>query len=725
MTEASLKQRVQRSIFVIVLLLITSGLAILALLLQYLTPFSSPTLQVGQVASQDILAPQDISYESEVLTEKERADAERSVPFIYTSPDTSVARQQLEHLRAALNFISSVRADTYATPEQKLADLSALENIHLNQETATRILALSDARWQAVQQESIVVLEQVMRGTIREDRLEEARRNIPTLVSLSLSEEQTAIVAEIVSAFVAPNSLYSENLTEAARQRAREAVEPVTRTYKAGETVVQRGQVLTSTDVEALQQLGLVQPQVSWKEIASAAALVLLVITFLSIYLRAKRSLASDLRGLTLLALLFSLFLLTARLVIPGHVLLPYIFPLAAYSLTAAVLFGADIALVSSLPLALLTAYGLPNALELTLYYTFTSLFGVLTLGRAQRISAFLWAGAVMTGSGAILTIIYRLPEATTDLLGLANLTGASVLYGIASASLTVLLQFVLAQFLGMTTALQLMEISRPDHPLLQLVLRNAPGTYQHSLQVANLAEQAAEYIDADTLLTRVGALYHDIGKALNPMFFIENQVPGSSNPHDDLDPLASSEIIIHHVTEGVELARKHRLPRRIQDFIREHHGTMITRYQYVKAVEAAGGDETRVDKERFRYPGPRPSSRETAILMLADGCEARVRAVRPKDAAELHDLIKDVIQKRIQMGQLDDTDLTLKDLDAIAESITATLRGIYHPRIEYPKLETSGEAEVTRPVNALPPTTEIPTQPHKDTPTAASSNPP
>jgi putative nucleotidyltransferase with HDIG domain len=271
---------------------------------------------------------------------------------------------------------------------------------------------------------------------------------------------------------------------------------------------------------------------------------------------------------------------------------------------------------------------------------------------------------------------------------------GAALLNGIASTSLTVILQFFLAQFLGMTTALQLMEVSRPDHPLLQLVLRNASGTYQHSLQVANLAEQAAERIRADALLTRVGALYHDVGKVLNPIFYIENQIPGSPNPHDKLDPVTSAGIIIHHVIDGVELARKYRIPKRIRDFIVEHHGTMITRYQYVRALEAADGDESLVDMEQFRYPGPRPKSRETAILMLADGSEARVRAERPKNEEEMRAVVKAVIENRVAMGQLDETELTLEELEQIADSFTGTLRGMYHPRIEYPKLERSASSQ-------------------------------
>jgi putative nucleotidyltransferase with HDIG domain len=301
-----------------------------------------------------------------------------------------------------------------------------------------------------------------------------------------------------------------------------------------------------------------------------------------------------------------------------------------------------------------------------------------------------------MSISGTLVVLGFRLPETTLDWSGIATLTGAVLLNAFASAILTAILQFVLAQFLGLTTALQLVEISRPDHPLLQFILRNAPGTYQHSLQVANLAEQAAERIGADALLTRIGALYHDAGKALEPFYFIENQLPDSPNPHNRLDPVDSSAIIIRHISDGMILAQKYRLPRRIRDFIREHHGTMLARYQYAKAVEAAGGDASLVPQDQFLYPGPRPQSRETAILMLADGSEARVRAERPKDEEAMRVVIKSVIENRLAAGQLDDTDLTLKDLDEIADSFASTLRGIYHPRLEYPQLAKTIPASVS-----------------------------
>jgi putative nucleotidyltransferase with HDIG domain len=717
----------RRTIFFVLLALVAAAISLFALMAPQVVNMMSPTLQVGQVASQDYRAPEAVSFPSEVLTEQRREAAVQAVAPVFTAPDTSIARKQLEHLRSALAFISSVRADSFATGQQKLADLAALDDVHLDQDTALNILALSDARWQTVQQETIVVLEQVMRNTIRSDRLDDARNSVPSLVSLTLPEQQAAIVADLASAFVTPNSFFSQELTDAAQQKASQSVSPVTRSFMAGETIVPRGKVLTAADVEALRHLGLVQPQQKWQDLASEAALVVLLTVFVAFFLRRRTGLLQETRGLLVMVGLYLVFLLVARLIISGHAILPYAFPLATFGLTMAALLGPELSLIVSLPLAILTAYGLPNALDLTLYYILTSLLGVLSLGRARRMTAFFWAGIAIAFSGAAVVVVYRLPQPNMDWIGLTTLIGAAFFNGLASASLTVLLQFIFAQFLGMTTPMQLMELTRPDSPLLQLILRDASGTYQHSLQVANLAEQAAERVGADALLTRVGALYHDVGKALNPMYFIENQVPGMMNPHELLDPVSSADIIIKHVTQGLDLARKNHLPRRIQDFILEHHGTMITRYQYVKAVNAAGGDESQVDIAQFRYPGPRPQSRETAILMLADGSEARVRAEKPKEEAELRRIIKEVIDNRVSIGELDDTDITLSDLNQMLESFTATLRGIYHPRLTYPKLTTPDA--VTIPVGTAltsRQSAEVASQPAaENTSTKSSSNPP
>jgi hypothetical protein len=309
-----------------------------------------------------------------------------------------------------------------------------------------------------------------------------------------------------------------------------------------------------------------------------------------------------------------------------------------------------------------------------------------------------------VSAANIVILLAYHLPLASTDLVGMVTLLGAALLNGLLAATLTLILQLFVAQFLGFTTTIQLLELARPDHPLLQFILRTAPGTYQHSLQIANLAEQAAEALGADALLTRVGSLYHDAGKARQPYYFIENQVPGSINPHDELSPLESANAIIRHVSDGLDLANKYRLPKRIQDFIAEHHGTLITRYQYARAIEAVGGDEGKVDVDDFRYPGPRPRSRETALVMLADGSEARTRAERPETEEELNKLVQSVIENRLSKGQLDDTNLTMNNLKTAQASFVSTLRGVYHPRLIYPEIDetTASALDAQPPLKSL-----------------------
>jgi putative nucleotidyltransferase with HDIG domain len=656
-------------------------------------------LKPGDVSPSDFQATRTHQYISEVRTEDARRAAENAITPVYADPDPSIARGQIEHLRAALQYIALVRADENSTVEQKISDIAALSDVKLKQETIERILELPPARWEAIQQESLSVLEQVMRPTIRDQELEAAQRTVPSLVSLALNEEQAMIVAELVTAFVVPNSVYSEELTQAAKQAARDGVQPVIQEYKAGEIIVLRGQIISPAEFEALQQFGLIEESNVWQDYVGAGALVVMVAAFVNLYFSRRRlPFLFEPRSLILIALIFLLFIVSARLIIPNRTVLPYAFPLAAMGLLLTTLFGVETGTVFSIALAILVPYNLPNALDLTPYYLLSSLTGVLVLGNARRVWTFFRAGMATAAAGIAMLIAFRFPFVQVDVIAILQLAGAAIFSGLAASSIALLLQYFLAQTLGLTTALQLIEISRPDFPLLQFFLRNAPGTYQHSLQVANLAEQAAEAIGADALLTRVGALFHDVGKAMNPMFFVENQAQDQVNTHEDLAPIEAAEVIISHVHDGVMLAHKHRLPRRIDDFILEHHGTMLTRYQYNQAVKAAGDDASLVDKEKFRYPGPKPRSRETALLMLADGSEARARAERPEDEEGIRNIVRSTIDVAEKQGQLDNTQLTLRDLSIITDVFVNILRGTHHPRISYPR-----ELPATQDVSTMP----------------------
>ncbi|TMC58187.1 MAG: HDIG domain-containing protein [Chloroflexi bacterium] len=251
------------------------------------------------------------------------------------------------------------------------------------------------------------------------------------------------------------------------------------------------------------------------------------------------------------------------------------------------------------------------------------------------------------------------------------------------SVSLALAGYSLMAQYLGIITPLQLFELARPTHPLMRQLLLKAPGTYHHTLLLANMAERAAEAIGADPLLARVAAYYHDIGKTTQPYFFIENQTD-NHNPHDELnDPYESARIVINHVYDGMALAQKYRLPRQIADVIPQHHGTMLVAYFYHRAREQTPAGE--VAEKYFRYPGPRPQSAEAAIIMLADGTEATVRATRPTTLEELDEVMRKIFRDRLLSGELDECALHLRDLDRIRKAFLEILQGQFHPRITYP----------------------------------------
>ncbi len=656
------------------------------------------TIQAGDVAVQDIQSPRTFTYTSDILTQRTRQQASSAIPSVYLPVDPAIKKRQLEKLNDILQYISNVRDDAYATHDQKVSDLSQMADIQLTDESVQQTLSLTSTRWTSIKAETFNVLDDAMRITIREDNLEATRRNIASLVDISFSSDQVQLISEIVSPLITANSLYSAELTAQAKAEAEQKVEPVTRSFVMGQLIVQRGQIVRAEDVEVLKFLGLTGQDNRLLNFLASLGLVGALSIFVVFYaMRRKASPMDDLRSVVLIALLFNVFFLLARFIIPYRVILPFIFPMAAFGLTLATAFNLETGLVFSLMLSILIGYGLPGSLEITIYYILGSLTGILVLGRGRKIASFFYASIAISAANILVVLAYRLGDPSSDWVGLVTLAGASLTNGLASSSLTLILQYILAQAMGITTALQLLEISRPDHPLLQYILRNAAGTYQHSLQVANLAEQAAEMVNADSLLVRVGALYHDAGKALNPQFFIENQVRGSENPHNNLEPAISAAIIIQHVTDGRELARKFHLPPRIIDFVLEHHGSRITHYQYNRAVELAGGHINKVDMELYRYPGPAPRSRETAILMLADGCEARARAELPQNEDEIVILIKKVFDTAIRDDQLIHTKLTLSDLTVIAESFKRTLMGVYHQRITYPELPQLPEETPSR----------------------------
>jgi putative nucleotidyltransferase with HDIG domain len=341
------------------------------------------------------------------------------------------------------------------------------------------------------------------------------------------------------------------------------------------------------------------------------------------------------------------------------------------------------VALISAIlpDTSLVASVGALDAFRMMLVYGLAPVAGIFIVHGADRLNRYLTAGvAVGLVSYALLVATWFI-DSDRQTADLGWMAFATAINGVSSGVLAAGAFVTAGVLLGVTTRVQLMELSQLNAPLLRRLQDEAPGTFHHSIIVGNLAERAADRVGADALLTRVGCYYHDIGKVLQPGMYIENQMGGGS-PHDDLSPEESSQIIQEHVRGGIELARRSRLPARVQAFIPEHHGTRLVAYFYRKAAER----DPDLDAATFQYPGPRPQSRETAIVMLADSTEAVVRSSDDRSPERIDQLVDEVIAERIAEGQLDESDLTMRDLRAIAESFKTTMRAVYHPRVAYPQ---------------------------------------
>jgi putative nucleotidyltransferase with HDIG domain len=284
------------------------------------------------------------------------------------------------------------------------------------------------------------------------------------------------------------------------------------------------------------------------------------------------------------------------------------------------------------------------------------------------------------------VVVAFQLAQRGEDVRTLLTIAAFCVINGLVSAMLAVGATYVLGRMFGITTTMQLLELANPTQPLLRRLLMEAPGTYHHSIMVGNLGERAAEEVGADPLLVRVGAYYHDIGKLRRPYFFVENQA-GGENVHETLEPEVSADIVRAHVRDGVELCEQYGVPPAVRELIPQHHGTRLVSFFYDQAVDAASSTgQVSPDPQRFTYPGPRPQSKEGAILMLSDSVEAAARASRDHSAEAIGALVEKLVMGRVAEGQLDDCDLTLRDVQRIKDAFRAILIGMYHPRIEYPE---------------------------------------
>jgi cyclic-di-AMP phosphodiesterase PgpH len=652
---------------------------------------------VEDVATVDIRAPHNATFESQAATEQRRQAARDAVPFQYDyTPDRgrlSAERQlaafeeTVEPIDAAFNAVLApdARADAL---RQALPRLSAAAQ--------TTLAGMDRTAWFALRGEMASVLDNAQRQEIRDTRVADARAGLAEQVDVALPANQRNLATEVIAPLLVANSTYDEAATEAAREAAAAQVEPVSFSIRAGEIIVQRGERLDDVAREKLQLFGLLDPRADPARAAGWVLLAVLVAGLLLGWLWRfrptwwHRNSAMLLVGLTVLAAAVALKATGDRSV------LPYFVPTAALALLLAVLLDSAVALIVLAVLSLV-AGAVVGTIEIAAYTFLGGLAGIIVIRRGERLGHFLQAAVAIAVINVLVVSLFTL-LGERDVTGLLQLAGAGVVAAGLSAVLAVGSFAVLGNLFGITTSFQLLELANPSQPLLRRLLLETPGTYHHSLMVGNLAERAAEAIGADPLLARVAAYYHDIGKLANPLAFIENQ-GGMENVHDSLNPEESAALLKSHVAEGIDLAYQYRLPKAVIAFIPQHHGTALMSYFVARARERAIEDAgarpgtpqavaaaATVDTERYRHAGPKPQSREAAILMLADSVEASVRSLTSQDEPQIRAMVERIISERLSDGQFDECDLTLRDLELVREAFISQLLGMYHRRIEYPQ---------------------------------------
>ncbi|WP_324667752.1 HD family phosphohydrolase [Geochorda subterranea] len=681
------------------------------LVILFLPAVTQPTVQLapGQVSPVDVSAPRTIEnrYRTALLQEEAVKDALRRAsedPANY-SIDPTAAVQAGDRVRKALTLLKEERSSLWRSageaPSSSAANAraGALQPRLLDEarlvlpgSVVAAALRLPDAGFSTVTQQAPALVERIM-GTVRigAGDVDDARQRLAQEVAaLDASEEVKGVVQELAAAALVPNLILDPARLERVRQEATRGVQPVM--VLQDQVILRRGDVVTEEHVQLLRDLGMLQRGGQLLSSLLGVGLVLAALVAITAFYLARfhGAVVRSRRMATMIASLALLVAVAARVLdeLPWS-FAGYLTPVALAAMLATVLLDAHVGIVLVAALSVLSGLLFDFDARPVAVGFVTGTVAVFNVHRLGQRSDLTRTGVVAGVAGLVALAALGLLQADARTVaaswaGLAN--------GLLSAVLALgVLPFVESLF-GVVSSVRLMELCNPNQPLLRRLLLEAPGTYHHSLMVGNLAETAAEAVGADPVLCRAGALYHDVGKIRRPYFFVENQF-GDANPHDRLTPSLSTLIIMSHVKDGVDLARQARVPEVIVEFIRSHHGTDLVRYFYQKALNAEGPEK--VKEEDFRYPGPKPRSKETAIVMLADSVEASARALGHATPGRIEGLVRRVIRERLLDGQLDESTLTLQELNTIANAFVRVLTGVYHARIEYPQLER--EVQVRR----------------------------
>ena len=622
------------------------------------------TLKAGDVSSQDVVAPRSARYESQTRRDEARAAAAKQVPDQF---DGSVATQQRQALDSLAGKVSDLRQSSSSGPD-RAARLSLLEP-QLTDAQRQYLLQADEGTVASVFKNAGDILQALEANGIKADTLRSAQDTARTRAgALHLDATASSLIAALVHDYLKVNYLVQE--TDLKRQQASDAVPPVFVTVGKGQTIIRYGDLVTPFQLEEAQAVGLLAPNADWSRILATFMLVtILFAVALGYLMQFKPAILREPRQLATLGALMLAILLIAKVVVPIDPRAQYIVPMAAV-----------LGIIVALAVGLLTGIIADNLLDLTLIGFLGGSIGAIYVHRLERLGQWVTAGILVAGAQFVTIVSLASIERHQSVDEVLGIGAIALVNGLLAALISAGSLTYLGEVTRVITPMKLLELMTPNNPLLKRLMVSAPGTYNHSIVAANLAESAAEAVGANAVLARVGCYFHDIGKIRRPHFFVENQAD-IGNIHENLSPTTSSDILNAHVTEGVDLLKQYHFPNAVRDIVQQHQGTTVKKYFYRQALEQ--GLDVREDD--FRYPGPRPRSKEAAIVMMADTVEASTRTLKDRSTESIRDHVHRMVQGFVRDGQLDECQLSFYDLKLIEDSVTSMVVSIYHARIEYP----------------------------------------
>ena len=670
-------------------------------------------LSVGDVSTYDITAPRDLV--NEVLTEKNRISARESVEpvnkedtkafveVIYKKDDffkaVSSARdsidKNLKQLGVGTNardydvYLKQARDEAISTLTQHVSQL----NIPLSADQINYLVSkISDTELDNFEEITRRLVSEAMSEEVTESNLAIHIHRLQNSYQSEqgISQELKNIGNQLVKAILKPNRVIDEEATLKKQQEAYNNDANIVKIKKESR-IISFGDVVTEDKLQLLEELNLLETKSKYDYLFSIGILTTilflagLVIVFLKKY---NKKIYNDKKDLLLLSLIVVIILVLARCLFPYYEGL--VIPVFVGTMLVSILLNMELAVVINCVLTVGISIMIKGDNKFLFMGLICGVISAFLVTKASQRSKLSMNGILLGLINVVLIValnfIYK-----SDLQTIIKDSIAVFLNGLISMVLTIGLLPFLESVFNIVTPLKLLEISNPNHPLLKRLLIEAPGTYHHSLMVGNLAEIATEDIGGNALLSRAGAYFHDVGKLKRPDFFKENQL--SENPHDRMTPNLSTLVITSHAKDGVDIAIKYKLPTAIRDIIKQHHGTTLVAYFFHRAMKAGGDEE--IKQENFRYEGPRPQTKEAAVVMLADSVEAAVRSMTDKTEGKIEGLIRKIIKDKLDDGQLDMCQLTLSDLDTIAKSFMRVLSGYFHAREQYPEIKDALKKDI------------------------------